>query len=59
MLAGVLLHVVESTAPVDLSVDRRALRERGTQHVHDVVAPVHGLDDIDGFESTDIKRLAS
>src|SRR5690242_6253915 len=67
MLAGVLLHVVEASRPLDVTRDCRPCRKRRGQNMNDLIVYVDCLDHLDRgsrrlapfCESTDVKWLAT
>jgi hypothetical protein len=58
MLAGVLLHMVEATAPIDPAEDALTGQRRGKE-VGDPLPFVHHVDNLDSTQLADIERLAT
>ena len=58
MLAGVLLHVVEASGPVDVARDRIAV-DRRAQHVRDPLSLVDDVRHLGAAEPSGVVRLAA
>lgn len=58
MLAGMLLHMVKASCPIDLA-PRPLSREGGGKQVRNPVAFVHDIGHLDSPEAAAIERLAT
>ena len=59
MLAGVLLHVIESPRPVDGAADTRAGVDRAIRQMDDLILLVDDIDDTCSAERARVERLAA
>ena len=58
MLAGMLLHMVKASAPIDLA-PRPLPQERGGKQMRNPLAFVNDIGDLDSPKLADIERLAT
>ena len=59
MLSGVLLHVIETSRPIDFARHLPVRRERRRQKVRDSIVLVHHIDHWHPGDRPDIERLSA